>query len=312
MREVTVIVMPKAKEKMLAFAEAVTTEIGGLLSVERVGRILTVTDAWTVPQEVNAGGVWFGDFEFEDHMKAQGWMTGKPMPHICMGIWHSHGNLSVGMSTTDEDDLVRKYALRGYLVNLIVNRKGEWCCQVDTHVGPEDGTPDDFTLVTVPSKLTWGRDPEILALVEEQIAANVKERPAALMVTKGGKGNSIPLYGGHYGGHPYGFDDWTDDDKDDTDDDWWWKRRGPGRSKRKNGKGKGAIKSKESSLLLLDDQGVWTWDKKMDCLVKRNNHGALLESIKKGVRTIYDNGKPIVVTNDRTASTPYDHLIGKG
>jgi hypothetical protein len=159
-----------AYAKMLAYAKAAeNTEIGGLLEVEDLGnRGLYVKAAKLVKQEVSAGSVDFTVGEFESHIKEKGWW-GKPMPHLCMGIWHSHVDMSVFMSAIDENDLVRKYACRGWLVNIVVNKKGEMLVQVDSHVGPETGKPDDYVLVTVPSawSIWYGDGKEVKKELEE-------------------------------------------------------------------------------------------------------------------------------------------------
>ena len=269
MRQITVKVLPLAKEKILAFAQAVTTEIGGLLQVLQEGKTLTVLDAWTVPQTVSTGSVNFEVGHFEDHIKAMGWPNGKPMPHICMGIWHSHGEGTVFMSGTDENDLVRKYAMRGYLVNIVVNRKGEWLCQVDSMIGPAQGKLDDYILVTVPSTLTWGVDPAILEEVTRQVAANVHAQPVFHVKDTGRR------------------DMFYDRDRDH---DYWDDFYGNPYPKR----------TKE-----LEEHHVWTYDKEKQCLVQKDNKGRLLRSISKngkGEVTIYDKkGRPCVITNNRTA-----------
>lgn len=171
--KLTVYVDAHAYGKMMAYARAVTTEIGGLLDVEDLGkRGLYVKDAWLVEQEVTAGSVDFKVGEFEKHIKEKGWW-GKRMPHLCMGIWHSHVDMGVFMSGTDENDLVRKYACRGWLVNIVVNKKGEMLVQVDSHVGPAEGKPEDYVLVTVPSE--WSLWAGAVKDVKKEIAEKVKE-----------------------------------------------------------------------------------------------------------------------------------------
>lgn len=288
MRQVTVEVEPLAKEKMLAFAQAVDTEIGGLLEVTLDGTALVVSDAWLVPQVVGPASVEFEPGHFEDHIKAKGWWTGKPMPWICMGIWHSHANFGVGMSGTDEHDLVRKYAMRGYLLNIIVNRKGEWCCQVDTMVGPEGGLPEDFALVTVPSRLVWLQDLDVLEQVEKEIKENVRKKvtPKVTVVgkPKGRRGDYFSLL-----------------EESGLEDDGWgeWPL----------GKSPGRTEEEIRAELSVPDKGVWVYDKKMKALVERNKStGKMMRSIArwgKGEVTVYDKDeKPCLVMKNKGTETP--------
>jgi hypothetical protein len=279
MRRITVQVEPLARDKMLTFASAVQTEIGGLLRVRLEGRTLIVSDAWTVPQEVTGGSVDFEPGHFEDDLKAQGYITGKPMPWICMGIWHSHAHFGVGMSGTDEEHLVRKYAMRGYLVNIVVNRKGEWHCQVDTMVGPEAGRPDDYVLVTVPSELAWTQAPGVLDTIQAEIIANVKARPQ--IVLRGHKYGEDSAYSGGNG----------------VDDEEWWREGRPRREA-----AKAAWKDVPAA-----DPSQWVFDNKSKGLVERDKHtGRVLRTVaQNGATTFYDkHGRPIAVTKDNRTSLP--------
>lgn len=304
MRSVTVRLEHKAREKILAFAEAVTTEIGGLLAVRQEGQTLIVEDAWTIPQEVSAGAVDFEPGYFDDYIKAQGWANGRPMPHICMGTWHSHANAGCFWSSTDEEKLSRKFAMRGFLVNLVVNRRGEWLCQVDSMVGPEHGRPGDYTLVTVPSTLQHVivRDPAILALVQAEIAANVRERK--YVITAGpwvkGKGKDEDSYLEGFWGHwPY--------NHDPVDEDWRRDRRN--RKHTKNMSRFEKAREREPSYLSLRS-GVWTVDKKNRCLVKYYN-GKVIASITdmgEGTMTLFDDDGKIIASDKNSTLRPKGYL----
>jgi len=285
-RNVTVLVEPLAREKILAFAEAVETEIGGLMAVRQDGHTLTITDAWTIPQTVTAGSVDFEVGHFEDHMKAMGWLNGKPMPHICMGTWHSHGNTGVFWSAIDEKDLSCKYAMRGFLVNIVVNRKGEWLCQVDSMVGPENGKPNDYILVTVPStlKLITLREPAILAQVAAEIEANIREQK--VYVTKG------RVIRGFDGTWP-------------QDDDFFsgWEGHNPKRYPldRKPKNSKLFANARERDPLL---GGVWSINKRTNCMEKWQN-GKIVASISKmgdGALTLYDEDGNTLFTDKHYGS----------
>ena len=280
MRNVTVLVEPLAREKILAFAEAVDTEIGGLMAVHQDGHNLTITDAWTVPQTVSVGGVNFEVGHFEDHIKAMGWANGKPMPHICMGTWHSHANAGVFWSQTDEKDLSRKYAMRGFLVNVVVNRRGEWLCQVDSMVGPENGKPGDYVLVTVPStlKLVTRRDAAILAQVATEIEANVREQ--VIHVIRGPKGH------------------FTKDDALDYFSGW----EGHNYDRPQEGRNTKLFANARERDPLLG--GVWSINKRTKCMEKWQK-GKIVASITKmgdGALTLYDEDGKTLLTDKHYGS----------
>jgi hypothetical protein len=271
MRTVTVKIEPLAKEKIFAFAKAVKTEIGGLLSVRQEGRTLIVSDAWTVPQEVTGGSVDFEVGHFEDHIRAMGWINGKPMPYTCMGIWHSHVDFGVGMSSIDEHDLVRKYAMRGFLVNVVVNRKDQLHVEVDSMVGPENGKPEDYILVTVPNTITWGYSPMVLDFVTREIEANVKEKKADIIVQ----------------------------DQGDLDFSHWDRNY---RRAKEYGK---PVKDYKTAYREKDKGFIWTYDKATRSLIQSNSKGKIIKQATKGeIKLFDDDGKMLFKTNDRTAIGP--------
>lgn len=292
MRSVIVRLAELAKEKILAFAEAVDTEIGGLMTVTQEGRTLTVHDAWTIPQQVSVGNVDFEPGHFEDHMKAQGWIKGKPMPHICMGIWHSHANASTFMSGTDENDLVRKFAMRGFLVNLVVNRKGEMTCQVDSMVGPENGKPDDFVLVTVPNVLTaiHVRSAAVIEQVNREIAQNVKAAPRITYV----KGDNADFQG-HFFDRDEDFDLMTPNNRGK------YTKHLPAKGGKDHPLG-GSVQD----IFPTSAKGreCWVFNTRRNSLDCFDADGILLKRIDKGGRgkmTLFDaKGKPLMITNNRT------------
>ena len=188
MRTLTVAVETKAREKIEEFIDQVDTEIGGFLDVEQDGRVLIVHDAWVVKQEVTEGSVDFEPGEFERYLEKKG-QLGKPMPHICAGVWHSHVDFGTGPSSIDEYKLVQKLACRGFLLNIIANKKGEWTTLVDSFVGPETGTEDDYVLARIPTTLEFWRSREMEDECTEQILQHVTRRKKEVKVTQVQKGN---------------------------------------------------------------------------------------------------------------------------
>ena len=179
------------------------------------------------------------------------------------------------MSGTDENDLVRKFALRGFLVNLVVNRKGEMTCQVDSMVGPENGKPDDFVLVTVPNVLTIPhvRPAAIVEQVTREIAQNVKAAPH-ITYTRGRAAG--------FQGHLLG----DDDDFNIFGSDY---------------KGK---YTRDVPVKKGRDE-CWLFNKSRNSLDCFDVDGVLLKRIDKagkGKLTVFDSkGNPVMVTNSRTA-----------
>ena len=183
------------------------------------------------------------------------------------------------MSGTDENDLVRKYAMRGFLVNVVVNRRNEWHIEVDSMVGPENGKPDDYVLVTVPSTLDWGYSPQVLEFVTKEIEANVKEKKFIALAKNKDRMD---------------FSHWN------TLGGAWGYEEGRGTFAGRNVKGYELNPPKANNK-----KSTWTYDKATQSLVESDFKGRIIKQITKGVVNIHgEDGKLLFKTNDRTVIGP--------
>ena len=178
-----------AYERIRAFVDKAKGEIGGMLAVERHGDELHIARADLLPQQVSAGGVELDDVAVMEWLKNEKLYTGEPIPYVTFGFWHSHAGFSVFWSKTDEDTLVKAWLTRGFLVNLVMNKKGEIRVRVDTLYGGAtlkdsyQATQDNLELeVDAPFY------PELIKTVNAEYDERVKEAVVVVAQQKG-RGN---------------------------------------------------------------------------------------------------------------------------
>ncbi len=127
-----------AYERIRAFVTKASTEIGGMLAVERASPThLRIVRADVLPQEVTGGSVELDEVAVHKWLEEHaGWKPGHTgLPTALFGFWHSHVNMGVFWSGVDNATLVKAWLNKGLLVNLVANKKGETKVRVDTLVG---------------------------------------------------------------------------------------------------------------------------------------------------------------------------------
>lgn len=110
--------------KLWQYTHSVTTEIGAWGYVEQRDEDMYVYDVFLVPQHVSSTEV---DFVSEGLPYAIEKAMDDGKIDDLRFMWHSHVNMQVGFSATDEDCIakLRDYSTLPWLVSAIFNKKGE-------------------------------------------------------------------------------------------------------------------------------------------------------------------------------------------
>jgi len=136
--DANVVLSQKAFLKMKYYTEAADDEISGLgkTKMTKEGNIL-VEDVIILNQECSAARTELDDdaqakFLFELQKKNES-------PKNWNVWWHSHANMAVMWSGTDDDTIADHAGLHTHLISIVTNKKGEYKARVD--VFPKDESP---------------------------------------------------------------------------------------------------------------------------------------------------------------------------
>lgn len=127
------VIVPKNQyEYALCCCRATNNEVGGLFTCQITGEAeFTIDEFYLLPQEVTGGSI---DFKGEDLSELIERLAKENKIQNLRGSWHSHVNMSVFYSTTDED-AIKKYRKNNpdlpWLVSLVLNKKGKVLPRVD-------------------------------------------------------------------------------------------------------------------------------------------------------------------------------------
>lgn len=150
-------------------------EIGGVAKLADEGAYLRLYDPILLPQEVDGGEVNL------DPVAVHNWLTAncgpftEPLPYANFALWHSHGDMAVFFSSTDEK-WISNFVTRGWLASVVFNRKGEVKTRVDTIAGAateQHGLWTHFESAYVAAKASLG----IEARAKADYDAMVKQKP---------------------------------------------------------------------------------------------------------------------------------------
>lgn len=129
----------KAYEKLEAYTRLAEKEIGGLLRIQTIKNIPTITDVTLIKQTAT-----HGDFEL-DPESTMDFMTSLPFEQQkeWCGWWHKHP--ITGWSITDDETFERLYLNNsGYCLGIVKQSNGKFLIRLD--VGRVDnGKPDNKT-----------------------------------------------------------------------------------------------------------------------------------------------------------------------
>ena len=119
-----------AMKKIYSYAEAVETEIAGLLIVDTTDGIPIIKDALLFEQEAT-----HGDVELDiDTVSKEAAKLGKENPaklEMLKGWWHSHANMDVFWSGTDDHCFENFSTIAPIVYGVVVNKRGECKARID-------------------------------------------------------------------------------------------------------------------------------------------------------------------------------------
>jgi hypothetical protein len=181
-------------------------EVGGMAFARVDEGFIVIDGCFMLPQEVSSGEV---DYEHTEAMRyAIDHAIAVERLHELRVQWHSHGSMGTFFSTKDEDAIVRvsKTGLK-WLVNIIVNNKGEFRARLDQF---ECGEPWNTHVVDLDLKIL--RTPGINTDAQDQFDRLVKKQK--------------PQFGYHgYGGGGQFGSSYFDDDFDWNTTEWDYERQ---------------------------------------------------------------------------------------
>ncbi len=140
-----ILITPRAFQKLRLYIELCPMEIGGLGEVERDGSNLVITDLFILPQKISPAETELDSaaiFEILQSCLAEG----RNPASLCLW-WHSHADLDVEWSTTDERT-IENFA-GDFMLSLVGNKAGDFACRLDIR----DPTPrvlGDLSLRVLP------------------------------------------------------------------------------------------------------------------------------------------------------------------
>lgn len=122
-----VLITPQAFQKLRLYIDLCPMEIGGLGEVERGGPNLLITDLFILPQKVSPAETELDSaaiFEMLQCCVAEG----RSPASLCLW-WHSHGDLDVEWSATDERTIGTFPG--DFMLSLVGNKAGDFACRLD-------------------------------------------------------------------------------------------------------------------------------------------------------------------------------------
>ena len=136
--------------KIQEYIDLCPVEIAGVAEVRDEGTHLVVHNPVILKQEGSGHEVDLDPEELLKWMTEKGLITGEALPYVNFCFWHSHVDMGVTFSNTD-DIWIGDYVNRGWLVSIVGNKKGAHTTRVDTLVGAT--TEEKCMHVTLPGDL---------------------------------------------------------------------------------------------------------------------------------------------------------------
>lgn len=175
-----VFILPEAKEKLDAYVSLAKGEISGLGKVKRLKRgVLLIEDVFIfsqkcTPTSTNLDRMAVADF-LTDMITA-----GEDSSAIKLW-WHSHADMEVYWSTTDDRTI---YGFNNeWMLSVVVNFFGDSLCRIDAFQ-PMQTTAHDLSL-----QVLLSIEPEALELLRQEVALKVVHTDPKVM--KGDKKNGL-------------------------------------------------------------------------------------------------------------------------
>ena len=133
--KIPVFVSPLAWGDIMDHTDKVENEIGGVFKLSVHNEALYVDEVVMLPQRAASDELHLSTDPgaLDAWLEEQGFGSGSCV-YANWGQWHSHAGASVGRSGEDEE-AIREYVTHGWYVTLIVNKKRNVHCSVDTLAG---------------------------------------------------------------------------------------------------------------------------------------------------------------------------------
>jgi hypothetical protein len=167
--------------KLFSYVHAIDQEIGGFTDVtyNESTSTFTMGEVYLIEQEVTGASIDISEEQMARFMGERIKAGAIQLPQLS---WHSHVNMGVFFSGTDDKAYTEELKNNNYFVEIVVNKKGEIKAQVSVYkpfkmIIPLDVTVDDF--------------PEIPDTINKEIEKKVKVHEYAIPDSR------IAIYNGH-------------------------------------------------------------------------------------------------------------------
>jgi|WetSurMetagenome_2_1015567.scaffolds.fasta_scaffold01396_27 hypothetical protein len=159
-----VYITPEAKQRLDLYVDAVTGEISGLGRATCYKGVIFISEIYLLHQESSAGETELVPSAVADFINEL--IATQRDPGEVKVWWHSHANMGAFWSTTD--DKTAENFSNGWMLSLVVNKKGEYKCRLDVYE-PVHLTADNLDLVVCYPPAAEAMKKEIELEVKEKV-----------------------------------------------------------------------------------------------------------------------------------------------
>jgi hypothetical protein len=170
-------ILPEAKMKLDAYVSLAKGEISGLGKVKKLKRgVLLIEDLFIFDQKCTPSETVLDRSVVADFMTDM--ISAGEDPSCIRLWWHSHADMKVSWSTTDESTI---YGFNNeWMLSLVTNYGGDYLCRVDSF------QPMQMTAYDVPLQVFLEMDVETLEMLRKEVEAKVKHTVPKVKYIKGG------------------------------------------------------------------------------------------------------------------------------
>ena len=144
-----ILIAPQAFQKLQLYIDLCPMEIGGLGEVERDGHRFLITDLFILPQKVSPAETELDPAAMLEILECCV-AEGRNPASLCLW-WHSHAEMDVEWSETDERTIA---SFSGdFMISVVGNKAGAFACRLDT-LDSNGQTCGDLSLTILPSEGT--------------------------------------------------------------------------------------------------------------------------------------------------------------
>jgi hypothetical protein len=161
---------PLARKKIFGYASLVTQEISGLAYLKNINGVPTIVDPVLLKQQCSAARTELDQetvaLFLEELMMDESKVADMDLLRVW---WHSHGQIGVGWSGTDEATIDMLVSNNPWLLSLVVNTRGDYKCRVD-FTYPVRNTIDNIKLIETPIEQDTDFLDTLKAEIEEKVS----------------------------------------------------------------------------------------------------------------------------------------------